>query len=321
MSFKVYSISWAGEVKYIGITQHNLKAAKKQQLNDARPTSKHHSKLQLAIRELVAEYGREYVKHHLSFELLQEVEHKTTAYKLRLEAMLEHRTEEVGWQSSSLRGTSSRTLLERYQIAEDYYSTELSPEEIVRKYGIESVRKLQSMLQASTFQGWRDQHGVAELRHPTKQWVEGRINKSKYDREQVFQWYFVEGKHVPQIHRLTGIPGTSIDSMLRSNYAKEWCKQQGVEHAFHSAPKVFTPAARAARAKIAAANKGEKHHFYGKTHTPETKAKISAALLGVYKGEKHHFYGKTHTPETKAKISAAKTKIGAASKGRRRGYE
>ena len=48
------------------------------------------------------------------------------------------------------------------------------------------------------------------------------------------------------------------------------------------------------RAKISAATKG-------KTRSPETRAKMSAAL----KGENHPFYGKSHTPEARAKMSAA----------------
>lgn len=88
------------------------------------------------------------------------------------------------------------------------------------------------------------------------------------------------------------------------------------------------------RAKISAANQGEKNHFYGKHHTEESKAKISAVHKGkiispetrtkmseahknpspetrkklseARTGEKNPFYGKHHTPETKAKISEAK---------------
>lgn len=46
---------------------------------------------------------------------------------------------------------------------------------------------------------------------------------------------------------------------------------------------------------------GEIHHMYGKTHTEETKKKISQAI----KGENNPFYGKVHTEETKKKISQA----------------
>ena len=67
-------------------------------------------------------------------------------------------------------------------------------------------------------------------------------------------------------------------------------------------------------------NGGEGHS--GAIHTPETRAKISAAM----KGENSPNYGKTLSPETKAKLSAAhkgktlspehKAKISAAQKGK-----
>ena len=65
------------------------------------------------------------------------------------------------------------------------------------------------------------------------------------------------------------------------------------------------------RAKIAAALKGRPRPpetraklsaaQRGKTHSPETRAKMSKGR----KGEKNAFYGKTHSPETRAKLSAA----------------
>lgn len=47
-----------------------------------------------------------------------------------------------------------------------------------------------------------------------------------------------------------------------------------------------------------AKNSGDKHYFYGKKHSDETRSKISAAL----EGENHPLYGKKHSEETKAKI-------------------
>ena len=59
------------------------------------------------------------------------------------------------------------------------------------------------------------------------------------------------------------------------------------------------------RAKLSASHTGrhtgEKNHFFGKTHTEETKAKMSAGRVG----ERNHNYGKPRTAETRAKISAA----------------
>ena len=76
------------------------------------------------------------------------------------------------------------------------------------------------------------------------------------------------------------------------------------------------------RAKIGAAQRGEKHHNFGKHRTEEVKAKIGAAqrgkivsddtraklstsLKGVMSGENNPMYGKHRTEETRAKISAS----------------
>lgn len=48
---------------------------------------------------------------------------------------------------------------------------------------------------------------------------------------------------------------------------------------------------------------GALHHFYGKTHTEETKKKISDNRKGkgITKGEANHNFGKKHSEETKTK--------------------
>lgn len=61
------------------------------------------------------------------------------------------------------------------------------------------------------------------------------------------------------------------------------------------------------RAKIGAANTGEKSGMFGKHHTPEARAKASASLKGKFRGEKGPFFGHTHTPEACAAISASHT--------------
>ena len=86
--------------------------------------------------------------------------------------------------------------------------------------------------------------------------------------------------------------------------------------------------------KMSAAQKGERNHMYGKTISPEIRAKISAATKGktcspetrakmsdakknmtsetraklsaAQKGKNNPNYGKTHSPETRAKIGAAR---------------
>lgn len=84
------------------------------------------------------------------------------------------------------------------------------------------------------------------------------------------------------------------------------------------------------RAKISAANKGEKNHFFGKHHTEEAKEKISRANRGKtsprkgchlseetkaklreqaierdMSGEKNPFFGRHHSEETKEKLRQA----------------
>ena len=59
--------------------------------------------------------------------------------------------------------------------------------------------------------------------------------------------------------------------------------------------------------KMSESHKGEKNPNFGKPRSEETKRKISATKKGKhnYKGENNPFYGKHHTEETKQKISNA----------------
>jgi hypothetical protein len=66
------------------------------------------------------------------------------------------------------------------------------------------------------------------------------------------------------------------------------------------------------RKRIGEANKhtpkatGEKHGMFGKKHTAESLAKMSASHKGQLVGKNHPFYGKHHTDEAKAKVSLAR---------------
>lgn len=62
------------------------------------------------------------------------------------------------------------------------------------------------------------------------------------------------------------------------------------------------------RRKISLANKGRIPWLKGKHHTEQTRAKISAALMGNKRnnnGENNGMFGKKHTEVTKQKISVA----------------
>lgn len=81
------------------------------------------------------------------------------------------------------------------------------------------------------------------------------------------------------------------------------------------------------RAKMSAAQTGEKHAMYGKHHTPEAREKIRLAGLGkkhtpeslakMSKSSKRlkTFLGKQHSDETKAKMSARRADYWARKKG------
>ena len=56
------------------------------------------------------------------------------------------------------------------------------------------------------------------------------------------------------------------------------------------------------RRKISEIQKGERHHYYGKSLSEEHKRKLSEAL----KGDKNHNYGKPPSEETRKKMSDAK---------------
>ena len=65
------------------------------------------------------------------------------------------------------------------------------------------------------------------------------------------------------------------------------------------------------RAKMSEARKGEKNHNYGKTHSVETRKKISESQIGKTLSKEHiekiieGLKGKTHSEETRKKMSEA----------------
>ena len=74
------------------------------------------------------------------------------------------------------------------------------------------------------------------------------------------------------------------------------------------------------RRKMSESRQGANNPYYGRTHSPETRARISEAIRGRpcpewkkqlmserMSGENNSFYGKTHSEETKQKIREANT--------------
>jgi hypothetical protein len=58
--------------------------------------------------------------------------------------------------------------------------------------------------------------------------------------------------------------------------------------------------------KMSESHKGENNHFYGKSHSQETKDKIRDLKKGKYIGNENHMFGKNHSQETIDKMSDLK---------------
>lgn len=63
------------------------------------------------------------------------------------------------------------------------------------------------------------------------------------------------------------------------------------------------------RLKMSRNTKGENNPFYGKTHTKETKEKLSKMAKESNKGEKNPFYGKKHKKESIEKMKESYDKL------------
>lgn len=61
------------------------------------------------------------------------------------------------------------------------------------------------------------------------------------------------------------------------------------------------------RSKLSELKKGEKNHFYGRTHSEEVKHMISEKASKRMRGENNHFYGKHHSKETKEHLRQLST--------------
>lgn len=86
----------------------------------------------------------------------------------------------------------------------------------------------------------------------------------------------------------------------------------GRDHCYNTALSTQEPASStpSVRAKIRASMQRlyvdkENHPRFGKPHSEETKAKLSASRKGKAAGEEHYRYGQTVSPEVREKIGAA----------------
>jgi len=76
------------------------------------------------------------------------------------------------------------------------------------------------------------------------------------------------------------------------------------------------------KALMSEVKSGENHPNYGKTHTVETKALMSLAMISMNRtGENHPFFGKTHSAETKALMSLTRSGENSAMYGRNHSAE
>lgn len=61
------------------------------------------------------------------------------------------------------------------------------------------------------------------------------------------------------------------------------------------------------RRKMSECHQGEKNHFYGRTHSDETKQRLSNMKRGEYVGEKNPMWAKKHSDVTREKMSKAQS--------------
>lgn len=125
------------------------------------------------------------------------------------------------------------------------------------------------------------------------------LNKNKHDNKHLQRAWNLYGSDAFEFTVLGVYPDKILrdaaEQALITEFYGESC--YNMSKSVFPAPGTWSFTPEETRAKLSAANTGEKNGFFGKTHTEETREIMSAAG----KGRKH----KPHSPETKAKMSAA----------------
>lgn len=155
-----------------------------------------------------------------------------------------------------------------------YWKEELSTAKIGRKLGISQT----------TVYYW-----MKKLKIPRRQ-LSGRQELIELDEQLLRELYWDKKLSKNGISRELGVSARTIYRQM----VKFKIPRRSVSESHKG-----IPLSEEHRRNIGEAQKGEKHHLYGKKRTEETRKKISEAEMG----NKNQFYGKTHTAEFKRKMS------------------
>jgi NUMOD3 motif len=160
--------------------------------------------------------------------------------------------------------------------------------------------------------------------------------------EDLWIYYFTSSKEISNLRTLYGNDSFDISiimeskeyddcywyeqDLIRNNITNQLCLNKQYQDRENGNRKFSSdgPCTEERRLAISKSKRGEKNHFFGKTHSKEvrdaigkmwkgksksssTKSKMSAAALGHTRqiGENNSMFGKTHSEESKEKIRKA----------------